>query len=129
MLDAASTGPKWLAIPQVAEIVVEVLHRQVLCGRCELGRWVVMPNHVHLIVCPCGALTHLVRAIKGESARAANKFLTREGQPFWARDYFDRWIRNREHEQAVARYIEWNPVKAGLCRLPEEWPWSSAGRG
>jgi hypothetical protein len=41
-------------------------------------------------------------------------------------DYFDRWIRNTIEEQRITRYIEQNPVRAGLCLVPEEWPWSSA---
>ncbi len=54
--------------------------------------------------------------------------LNRKG-PFWAKDYFDRWIRNLDEEQRITRYIERNPVKAGLCSTPEDWLWSGARRG
>ena len=87
-----------------------------------------MPNHVHATLRPLGDqdLASTVRGIKGSSARDANRLLNRSGSPFWARDYFDRRIRDREHEGRVTRYIENNPVKAGLCRATEDWPWSSA---
>ena len=42
--------------------------------------------------------------------------------------HFDRRIRDREHEGRVTRYIENNPVKAGLCASARAWPWSSAGK-
>jgi len=45
---------------------------------------------------------------------------------FWSRDYFDRWIRDSAEERRIVRYIENNPVKAGLCREPAEWRFSSA---
>ena len=41
-------------------------------------------------------------------------------------DYFDRYIRNERHHVAAIAYVENNPVKAGLCRRPEDWPFSSA---
>jgi len=43
-------------------------------------------------------------------------------------DCFDRYIRNAEHFVKTIKYIEDNPVKAGLCSRPEDWPFSSARR-
>jgi REP element-mobilizing transposase RayT len=45
------------------------------------------------------------------------------------REYWDRYIRDAEHYQKVVDYIHQNPVRAGLCRAPEAWPWSSAAYG
>ena len=42
------------------------------------------------------------------------------------RDCWDRYIRDEEHFRKARRYIESNPVKAGLARMAAEWPWSSA---
>jgi REP element-mobilizing transposase RayT len=39
---------------------------------------------------------------------------------------FDRYIRNERHYRKAVEYIENNPVKAGLCATPADWPWSSA---
>jgi hypothetical protein len=52
--------------------------------------------------------------------------LNRSGSGFRAKDYIDRRIRDWDHEGRVARYIENNPVKAGLCSRVTDWPWSSA---
>jgi putative transposase len=126
VLDAASSGPLWLALPAVAEAVIRVLFEGEDCGRYELGSWVLMANHVHLILRPTLGLAAAVQWIKSSSARDANRVLERSGESFWARDYFDRWIRGRVEEQRIVRYIERNPVRAGLCSSAEEWLWSSA---
>ena len=89
-----------------------------------------MPNHVHAALRPLGNhdLVSTVRGIKGGSAREANRLLDRSGSQFRAKDYFDRGIRDGDHEGRVIRYIENNPVKAGLCDNVEDWPWSSCGK-
>jgi REP element-mobilizing transposase RayT len=69
-----------------------------------------------------GTIAH---SIKSFTAHEANKILGRTGQ-FWQHEPFDRYIRNAKHYVSVIRYIEDNPVKAGLCARPEDWPFSSA---
>jgi putative transposase len=92
----------------------------------DLLAWVVMPNHVHLLVKVGNtSLSKIVKELKRYTAREANKILRREGA-FWAEDYFDTYMRDPEHELKTRRYIENNPVKALLVREPKEWPWSSA---
>lgn len=46
--------------------------------------------------------------------------------PLWHREYWDRYIRNEKHFLDTLRYIEMNPVKAGLCKKSTDWKWSSA---
>ena len=94
--------------------------------RCEMLAWAVMPNHVHVLfktgVAPMSAV---VGGVKEYTAREANKILHRHGQ-FWAEDYWDTYMRDAQHEVDTRRYIELNPVKAGLVREAKDWPWSSA---
>ena len=45
---------------------------------------------------------------------------------FWMEEYFDRYVRNADHFRNTVNYIENNPVKAGLCSKPSDWPFSSA---
>lgn len=126
LLDAVATGPRWLKLPKVAEAVVKVLLEGERAGQYDLGAWVLMPNHLHVILRPHARLCAVVASIKARSAGEANRLLDRRGQSFWARDHFDRWIRDRAGEQRVTAYIARNPVKAGLCACPEDWFWSSA---
>jgi len=108
-------GPDWLRRPDVAEAVVRAIFTGRDKGFYELGSWVVMPNHVHVLLRPLVELPRVVSGIKVSSAREANRLLNRTGA-FWSRDYFERWIRDSTGEQRVVRYIENNPVQAGLCR-------------
>jgi REP element-mobilizing transposase RayT len=98
--------------------------------RYVLQAWCVMPNHVHVLAVTNAAneLGAIVRFWKSKSATHINALLQRQGA-LWSRDYFDRFIRDEKHFEANKRYIEMNPVAAGLCDAAETWPFSSAGYG
>lgn len=125
----AGYGDCWLRMPEVAQVVADAI--KFFDGeRYELRAWVIMPNHAHilLILREGQHLPEIMHSIKSYSARAANKLIGRTGQ-FWQHESFDRYIRNRKHFVAVVKYIEDNPVKAGLCESPEAWRFSSAYNG
>jgi REP element-mobilizing transposase RayT len=86
-----------------------------------------MPNHVHALLTPLAGLSlaTVLHSWKSYTAKAANRALGLRGR-FWSREYFDRYIRSEAHFREVKRYIEENPVKAGLCATPSGWPFSSS---
>jgi len=94
--------------------------------RYRLIEWVVMPNHVHLLVELFSEwlLPEVLKSWKSFTAHEANRILGRSGQ-FWQEDYFDRLIRDMKHFENAKQYIRENPVTAGLVKLPEDWPYSS----
>lgn len=118
-------GECWLRQPGIAAKVEETLRAG--DGKTyRLQAWVVMPNHVHLVVDVWDLpLSRLLKLWKGRSAREANKLLRRTGH-FWEREYFDTLIRDASHLSRAIRYTESNPVKAGMVRGPKEWRCSSA---
>jgi len=63
--------------------------------------------------------------LEGFTGFEANRILSRHGT-FWQEESYDDLLRQPEEFQKVKRYIEWNPVKAGLVDAPEKYPWSSA---
>lgn len=97
--------------------------------RYRIAAWVVMPSHVHaaMELAPRRSVTEVVASWKSFTARQANRALGRSGR-FWGKDFFDVRIRDDDHMARVRGYIERNPVAAGLCRSPSEWPFSSAFR-
>ncbi len=97
--------------------------------RYRLHAWVIMPNHVHALFTPEPdfTLSDILHSWKSFTAKAANRILGISGD-FWQEEYFDRFIRNEEHYWAAVRYIELNPVRAGLCTSPEQWRYASAIR-
>jgi putative DNA methylase len=119
-------GEAFMKIPRVAEMVQnELLHYD--GQRYRLSSWVVMPNHIHFLMIRVEAveLADIMQSFKSLTAHKAHKILRRKGH-FWMQDYFDRYIRNAEHFAKTVRYIENNPVKARLCRRPQDWPFSSS---
>jgi REP-associated tyrosine transposase len=115
------------------------LYRHLLGEGCrkagtEIWAWCLMPNHVHLILVP--AREDGLRAALGEAHRRyTNRVNTREGWRghLW-QGRFSSFPMDESWLLACARYVELNPVRAGLVARPEEWRWSSArahlaGRG
>jgi len=122
------SGPLWLKEPGIARVVVEaIIAGERERGFYELSAWVVMPNHVHLLILPKVAMAEITRWLKGSTARRANQLLGRTGLPFWQDESHDHWVRNTKEFIRIFSYIEENPVSAGLVGSVECWPWSSAG--
>jgi putative transposase len=111
----------------MANIVVEQI---VSCrdrGFYKLHAFVVMPDHLHLLLTPSDATTveKAMQMIKGGSSHRIglerpNKF------PMWQTGFHDRWIRDAEEYRGSKQYIEQNPVVARLSEAAEAYPYSSA---
>jgi putative transposase len=95
-------------------------------GNYELAAFVIMANHVHALLLPKIPVDKFMKSLKGYTAREANRLLGRTGAPFWQKESYDHWVRNREEWERIRAYIENNPVKAGLVSSPELYRWSSA---
>jgi putative DNA methylase len=54
------------------------------------------------------------------------RIMGRTGSPFWQDESYDHWVRGPEELAKIVRYIEENPVAAGLVSRGENWRWSSA---
>src|SRR4029077_15478425 len=98
-------------------------------GYFVLHAFVVMPNHVHLLITPKLPLRRIMNGLKGAAARHANSLLSRKGSHFGQDESFDHWVRNSAEFERVRHYIEWNPVSAKLVVRPEDRQWSSASVG
>lgn len=141
-----------LSWPEAAVCVVDTWQR--FAGeRYDLIAWVVMPNHVHVLIRTYEgvALGKIVQSWKSYTGRRIGEMMDARGsrpgsrpggrgsqgrgsqrrgsqgaQGVWMREYWDRFIRNEAHFCAAVDYIHQNPVKAGLVARAEDWPWSSA---
>ena len=91
----------------------------------ELFAWVIMPNHVHILILPISGPQKIMHWIKGRSAKESNSLLGRTG-PFWQHESYDHFVRSRKEFDRVVSYIEQNPVSAGFVCKAEDWRFSSA---
>ena len=91
----------------------------------EIWAYCLMPNHVHFVVVPStkGALAKLFHYAHQTYARYINR---REGWQghLWQQRFFSVPM-DDTHLVSAVRYVELNPVRAGLCSDPSDWPWSS----
>ena len=124
-LDEERAGPSYLRLPVIAQAVIASI-RYGAPGDYLLHSWVVMPNHVHLLLTPKIDPSVVLRRLKGASARKANRLLGLTGQPFWQDESYDHLVRSQEEFERIENYILQNPVRAGLAQSEEEYPWSSA---
>ncbi len=128
-LDRGDSGPTWLKDASCAKIVAEAIeHGEASMKMYKLIAYVVMSNHVHLLICPLVPVPKITRVLKGYTAREINRLLNRTGQALWQDESFDRWMRGGKDERTITRYIEMNPVTAGLVHTAEQWLWSTASR-
>jgi putative transposase len=116
-------------------IVRDDIDRQQFCMRfrriASSEGWVVyaaclMDTHHHLLIGPTlGRLSDGMKLLNGGHSRAFNERHGRRGALFESR-FRDWTIRDERHFQAAVRYIEGNPVAAGLVESATDWPWSTA---
>jgi putative transposase len=121
----AGNGSCILSNPEVTKVTEEcLLHFDQV--RYLLLAWVVMPNHVHVLVKTQQdwPLACVVQGWKSVSARMIG--VLAYAKTVWHKDYYDRYIRNESHLLDATRYIHSNPVVEGLVRRCEDWLHSSA---
>jgi putative DNA methylase len=127
LLDQARCGPTFLRDTRIAQLVLASIDYGVEIGHYQMHSWVIMPNHVHLLLTPKVSLSKLLGSLKAATARRANQLLQRTG-PFWQEESYDHLVRSADEFGRIRAYIENNPVSACLVSRPEEYIWSSAGR-
>ena len=120
LLDQARSGPTFLRQPAIAQLVLASIEFGAGLGHYQMHSFVIMPNHVHILVTPQVSVSKLLGSLKASTARRANLLLQRCGQPFWQDESYDHLVRSGDEFC--------NPVTAGLAATAEQYAWSSAGR-
>jgi REP element-mobilizing transposase RayT len=114
----AGYGSCILRDEEVARIIADALlyyNNQ----RYILNEWVIMPNHVHMLIKPIGGhkLFDILHSLKSYTAHKINELTGRKGQ-VWMHESYDHIVRNERAFEAIKNYIKQNPQKAGIS-LPD----------
>jgi putative transposase len=114
---------------EVAELMVATFVKYRDAGEFELHEYVVMPNHVHLLLSLNGQQQwgRVIQLIKGGFSHS----LREHGAVFpvvWQQRYHDRRVRDAKEFTEFSKYIRQNPVRKGLVEDPGDYPHSSARR-
>jgi putative transposase len=104
-------------------------HRVVISEGWDLHAGCLMDTHYHLLIGPrLGRVSDGMKLLNGGYSRAFNKRHGRRGTLFESR--YESWtIRDELHYQATVRYIEENPLAAGMVESLDEWIWTTGTEG
>lgn len=93
-------------------------------GWC-VGRYVLMPDHIHLFAMPDEKPVALGGWVSTWKSISARQIVAETGAPapIWQRDYFDRYLRTAESYSAKWDYVCNNPVRSGLVTRVDDWPY------
>jgi len=111
-----------LADDRIAAAIVECLRQTGASCNWSVGRYVIMPDHVHFFCASRGSehdLSAFVGRLKSQTTRAAWEHGLRGA--LWQREFHDHLLRSSASYSAKWEYVRMNPVVAGLCETPEEW--------
>src|SRR5215831_3376013 len=131
-------------VPETYRVFRKALERIRRNYRLRVYGYVVMPDHVHLLLSEperatlADALKSLKQGVSRRLLRSSSITtkimggplkpafgLSGESKHFWQKRYYDFNIRNYPQFVEKLRYIHRNPVRRGLCERPEDWEWSS----
>ena len=113
--------------PALAEIVAEKIFEYRNKDICFLHSYVLMPDHLHLILTP-GETTTAEKAVQLIKGGSAHEIGTRQNFkfPVWHPGFTEHQIQDQEDFETHVRYIDMNPLKAKLAERPGEYPYCSA---
>jgi len=106
-------------------LYIELIKELKVKAEVEVWSYCLMPNHVHLVVVPNRpqSLAKLFGQAHHRYAKQVNAVHDWRGH-LWQERFYSV-VMDETHAVAAMRYVELNPVRAGLCRLPNDWRWSS----
>jgi putative transposase len=107
-----------------ATLLIDVMRSYVAAGKFQIHDFVVMPNHVHLLIRVHGEITieKAMQFIKGGFSFRLRKEFGYVGE-VWQRGFSELRVDNRQSFLRYRDYIAQNPVKAGLADSPEKFPY------
>jgi len=110
-----------LAHPEIVELILDSWRK---ADRWLVGRWVVMPDHLHLFCAPRQfPPTDLKAWMQFWRNDCTRKWPHVVEKPIWQPDFFDRQLRSGESYHQKWLYLSENPIKKGLVKKPEDWPY------
>jgi putative transposase len=113
-------------VPETAQILIECMLGYQDKGAYLLHEFVVMPNHLHLLLTP-SVDTSLERAMQLIKGGSSHEIHIRRGQkaPIWQSGFHEQTVRDARDYESKVEYIRMNPVHRHLVERPEDWPYGS----
>jgi putative transposase len=109
---------------EVADVLIAEWIKAKERHRWIIGNYVIMPDHVHFFCAPLNEAVDLAKFV-GSWKEWTSKAITRQlglEAPIWQSQFFDHLLRSEESYAEKWDYVQQNPVRAGLAKAPEDWP-------
>lgn len=113
-----------LAQPRVAAILTEAWKTAGTLYKWLIGRYMIMPDHVHFFASPLGEEAKSLSAFMGGWKRWTRREIRRTGSVgfAWQDEFFDHLLRSEESYAQKWEYVRQNPVRKGFIQRAEDWP-------
>ena len=108
---------------------LRILSEQAILHACAIHAYVLMTNHVHLLITPAQreSTANMMKLVAQHHTQYINRTYERSGT-LWEGRFKSCLSREESYILTCYRYIELNPVRAGMVTHPDKYPWSSYGR-
>jgi putative transposase len=106
--------------------IIEVLRTETLLHQFVVDAYCVMPDHLHFLAFGKTPSSNLLVLVKSFKQKTAYVYQQETGVRLWQKNYYDQVLRTSEKSNEVAAYIWMNPVRKGLCKNFEEYPFSGS---
>ena len=101
LLDEAPSGPTFLSLRPIAELVWGSIQYGVKLQQYELHSWVIMPNHVHLLLTPRVSVLKASPLAESRHGKASQPAPQANGKPFWQDESYDRLVRGNDEFRRI----------------------------
>ena len=91
--------------------------------RWQVGRYMIMPDHAHILCAPADPATGLRTWVECWRWCVTRNWATPSEKPIWQKDFWDTQLRRGESYSAKWEYIRQNPVRRGLVKEADDWPY------
>ncbi len=112
--------------PRLAKWLIEALRKESEVQRFLIEAYCLMPDHLHFLAMGITLSSNLLTFAKLLKQKTAHVYLQRTGARLWQKNFYDHILRSSEEPTRVAAYIWLNPVRKGLCKGFEEYPYSGS---
>jgi putative transposase len=125
VMNRGAAGQAILHSDEDKSLLLDLVSREAVARHWSCHAFCLMTNHFHLLLqTPQGDLATGMQRVGTCFAQEYNRAYEARGHVFHGRFQSIR-VEDDEYAVDLARYLAMNPVEAGLCAAPEEWPWSS----
>jgi putative transposase len=106
--------------------IIEALHTESILHQFLVDAYCVMPDHLHFLAFGKAASCDLLIFAKTFKQKSAYSYMQKTHTRLWLKNYYDHILQSNEESSRVAAYIWLNPVRKGLCKNFEDYPFSGS---